>query len=318
MQINEADIKKQHAAKFSIISNSGLILLKVAVGMLTLSVSIIAEAIHSGIDLIAAFIANYSVKKSGEPADSKHPFGHGRVEDISALIEGILILFAAYLILHEAYDKFVTGIELTKPGVGVFIMLLSSVSNWLISGYLFRVSKETGSAALEADAWHLRTDVYTSLGVFAGLSVIALNEFLGGPKWVRRFDPAIAALTALMIVKAGWDISKTAVMNLADLKISDNEELAVKQAIEENSDRYVEFHELRTRRAGPFRYIDLHLVVSRDLHVETAHKLTDHLEEDIKAKLPHTDVIIHLEPCEGNCEACHIKCPTHAHDGDLK
>ena len=318
MQINDADIRKQHAAKFSIISNSGLILLKIAVGIVTASVSIIAEAIHSGIDLIASIIANYSVKKSGQPADSLHPFGHGRIEDISALIEGILILFAAWLIFHEAYDKFAHGVNLTLPGVGVFIMLISSVSNWVISGYLFKVSRETGSSALEADGWHLRTDVYTSIAVFAGLSVITLNGLLKGPAWVRYFDPAIAALTALMIVKAGWDISKTAVMNLADLKISDNEELAVKQAIEENSDRYVEFHELRTRRAGPFKYIDLHLVVSRDLHVDTAHKLTDHLEEDIKAKLPHTDVMIHLEPCEGNCQACHIKCPTHAHDGDLK
>jgi len=311
MQSSELYHKKVHAAKFSIISNSALIGLKVLVGILTLSVSILAEAIHSGIDLIAALIANYSVKTSGKPADDKHQFGHGKVEDISALIEGMLILFAAYLILHEAYSRIIEGVKLSHVGVGVFIMLISSFSNWYISKYLFKISKETDSSALEADAWHLRTDVYTSIGVFLGLSVIALNELFGGPLWIKYLDPLIAAATAVIIIKAGWDISRDAVFNLADIKLSESDEENIRKAIEENSEHYVEFHKLRTRRSGMFKYIDLHLVVYKHMHIDTAHKFTHHLIADIKSKIPNTDIMIQLEPCKSRCRGCHIDCRKH-------
>jgi len=311
MQHDELYNKKVHAAKFSIISNSALIGLKVLVGSLTMSVSIIAEAIHSGIDLVAALIANYSVKTSGKPADDKHKFGHGKVEDISALIEGMLILFAAYLILHEAYNRIIEGVQLSYLGAGIIIMFISSVSNWYISKYLFRIANETSSPALEADAWHLRTDVYTSMGVFAGLAIIALNDLTVKWVWVSHLDPIIAAATAIIITKAGWDISKEAIYNLADIKLSEEEEAIIKYAIEENSEHYLEFHNLRTRRAGMFKYIDLHLVVSKYLHIDKGHQLTHHLMSDIRSKMPNTDITIHLEPCKSSCDGCHISCPKH-------
>lgn len=306
-KLNILNNKKILAAKFSILSNSVLIVGKVIVGTITFSVSIIAEAIHSGIDLIAAIIANYSVKKSAQPADEKHKFGHGKIENISALIEGVLIFFAAYLILHEAYDKVIHGVHLEKLGIGIVIMLVSTISNYLISNYLFKVAKETDSAALGADAWHLRTDVYTSVGVFAALLLI---NFIKIP-YIEYLDPAIAALTAVLITKAGWDISKEAVLNLADMKLPSDEEELIKRAIKENSEKFLEFHNLRTRKAGPYKYIDLHLVVSKELHVDKAHKLTHHLMADIKRKLPNTDVMMHLEPCNAECDNCKIKCPKH-------
>ena len=299
--------KKVFAARFSIISNATLVGLKFFIGIITSSVSIIAEAIHSGIDLVAAIIANYSVRKSVQPPDDSHKFGHGKVENISALIEGMLILFAAYLILHEAYEKIVRPVLLNVLGVGIGIMLISTVSNYYISKYLFKVSKETDSAALEADAWHLRTDVYTSLGVFIGLFLINFVPIKG----IGILDPIVAILTALLIIKAGYNISKDAILNLADIKLPQEQENLIKTAIEENSEKFVTFHNLRTRRAGPYKYIDLHLVVSKDLHVDKAHKLTHHLTADIRNKLKNTDVMIHLEPCDSKCEICKLECSKH-------
>lgn len=296
--------KKVLAAKFSIISNTILLVLKLSIGFITTSVSIIAEAIHSGIDLIAAIITNYSVKTSIKPADEKHKFGHGKVENISALIEGILIFFAAYLILHEVYDRIMHKIQLKTIGVGVGIMFISTISNFFISKYLFKVAKEADSSALEADAWHLRTDVYTSLGVFIGLFIINFVKIKG----IEILDPIVAAITAVLIIKAGWHISKEAVINLADIKLPSEEEELIKMAIEENPEKFIAFHNLRTRKAGAYKYIDLHLVVSKDLHIDKAHKLMHHLSADIKNKLKNTDVMFHLEPCNSKCEECKLKC----------
>jgi cation diffusion facilitator family transporter len=305
--INLNDKKKIFAAKFSIISNTILLVLKLLIGFITTSVSIIAEAIHSGIDLIASIIANYSVKKSSMPPDEKHKFGHGKIENISALIEGVLILFASYLILHEAYDRIIHKTQLKIVGAGVGIMFVSAISNFFISKYLFKVAKEVDSAALEADAWHLRTDVYTSLGVFICLFLINFVKIKG----IEILDPIIAIITAILIIKAGWDISKEAVINLADIKLPKEEEELIKNAINENSGKFIAFHNLRTRKSGTYKYIDLHLVVSKDLHIDKAHELTHHLAADIKNKLKNTDVMFHLEPCNSKCEECKLKCSKH-------
>ncbi|MFH1824548.1 MAG: cation diffusion facilitator family transporter [Candidatus Firestonebacteria bacterium] len=300
----DANKKKVYAAKFSIISNTILLVLKLLTGVITTSVSIIAEAIHSGIDLIASVITNYSVKTSIKPADEKHKFGHGKVENISALIEGMLIFFASYLILHEAYDRIIHKIQLKTLGIGIGIMFVSTISNFFISKYLFKVAKEADSAALEADAWHLRTDVYTSFGVFMGLIFMNFVKIKG----IEIFDPIIAIITAVLIIKAGWDISKEAIINLTDIKLPGEEEKLIKMAIEENPEKFIEFHNLRTRKAGAYKYIDLHLVVSKDLHIDKAHKLMHHLSADIKNKLKNTDIMFHLEPCNSKCEGCRLKC----------
>ena len=305
-QMSELNRKKKFAANFSVISNSGLVVLKLLVGVMSGAVSIIAEAIHSGIDLLAAILARYSVVKSAEPADEKHHFGHGKVESVSALIEGLLIFFAAYLIIHEAYSKIVHGIKIDIIGAGIGVMFISTVANILISRYLFRIAKETKSDALDADAWHLKTDVYTSLGVFVALILI---HFLKGViPHVEYLDPTIAIATAIWISFAAFQITKDAILNLVDTKISEEEEAIVKKAILENSDTFIDFHKLRSRRSGFYTYIDLHLVVSRGLSVDKAHKLTHHIEKDIKKLLRNTDIMFHLEPCNSKCKRCKIRC----------
>lgn len=186
-QDSDLQRRKMAAARLSVYSNSGLILVKLIVGVLSGSVSIISEAIHSGVDLLAAFIALFSVRTSHIPADDIHPFGHGKIENISGTIEALLIFLAAGWIVYEALDKLMNVKPLESLGLAVGVMMVSSAVNWLVSSLLFRVGRESESIALQADAWHLRTDVYTSLGVMASLALI----WLGGGD-LPRCLPAMA------------------------------------------------------------------------------------------------------------------------------
>jgi cation diffusion facilitator family transporter len=296
--------KKIYAAKFSVISNALLVLGKFVTGFVTGSISIISEAIHSSFDLGAAIIANYSVRKASAPADVEHRFGHGKYENVSALLEGILIFFAAYFIFHESYNKLRHGVKLEILDIGIAIMLVSTLANLLISRYLFRVAKETDSAALEADAWHLRTDVYTSAGVLGGLILIRLIRIPG----IEILDPIIAMMTAVVIIRAAYVLSRNAISNLLDVRLPADEEEKILAAIKENTKQFIGFHALRTRKAGSYRYVDLHLVVPSTMSVDEAHKLADHVEKDIESSIENIDIIIHVEPCVDNCDECTIKC----------
>jgi len=183
---------KVSIARLSILSNSFLIVLKLAVGFISGSVSIISEAIHSSMDLIAAVIAFFSVKVSDTPPDSRHPYGHGKVENISGVIEALLIFIAAIWIIIEGVKKLLSNdIKLESIGIGSAVMLVSAVLNAFVSGRLYKVARETKSVALEADALHLKTDVYTSLGVAVGLGLIMLT----GINWL---DPVVAILVAFL------------------------------------------------------------------------------------------------------------------------
>ncbi len=210
------DRLKQNTARLSVISNTGLVLMKFIVGFAIGSVSIISEAIHSSMDLIAAVIAFFSVRKSAEPPDAAHSFGHGKFEDISGLVEALLIFVAAILIIYEAAAKLLghTTVELRPEMIifGIAVMGISALANWYVSHRLFVVAKESESIALESDAWHLRTDVYTSLGVFAGLVLIRLT---GNP----IFDPLFALGVAVVIMKAAYDLTKRSLSDLIDHSI---------------------------------------------------------------------------------------------------
>ncbi len=299
-KIARANEVKRSTARLSIISNTLLVIMKLAVGFAIGSVSIISEAIHSGIDLVAALIAYFSVKKSSEPPDAEHTFGHGKFEDFSGLIEALLIFVAAILIVREAALKLMgEGGELNEGLLiaGIGVMFVSAAANWLVSGRLMKAAKETESIALEADAWHLRTDVYTSLGIFAGLVLINLTGW-------KFLDPLFAIAVALFITKAAYDLTRRSVSDLMDARLPKAEEEKIKSILAEHYLQYAGFHELRTRRSGSDRFMDLHLVVSRNLKINDAHDLSDHLEADLRAEFPRSNVTIHFEPCDGRCAGC--------------
>jgi cation diffusion facilitator family transporter len=293
--------KKSKAALFSIGSNTALILLKLIAGTVTGSVSLIAEAIHSLMDLIAAIIAFISVSVSDRPADKQHQFGHGKAENVSGVIEGLLIIVAAGLIIREAIHKITAGVSLELIEVGIAVMGVSLVVNIFVSRYLYKVSKSTDSLALEADAAHLTTDVMTMAGVFLGLIVVRITGW-------NILDPIIAMAVAALIVKAAVDIIKKSFGGLMDASLPETEQKAIESCLLEHKDRIVEFHRLRTRKAGSLRQIDVHLVIPREMHVAVAHSLCDHLETDIEKLLNNTEVNIHVEPCESACGGCHVAC----------
>ncbi|RXE57179.1 cation transporter [Methanoculleus taiwanensis] len=303
----DADTLKQKTARLSIASNTFLVFAKLGVGIAIGSVGIISEAIHSGIDLVAALIAYFAVRRSSEPPDQCHTFGHGKYESVSGLIEALLIFVAALLIINEAVTTLITGEESLATealGIGIGVMALSAVINWFISARLMRVAKETESIALESDAWHLRTDVYTSLGVFAGLVLIRVTG-------LTILDPLVALGVAVIILKAAFDLTRRSLADIIDRSLPPDEEARIRGIICDHCSDYVGFHALRTRRSGPNRFIDLHLVVARGSSVEESFDLVKHLESDLKTEFPRASVTIRVEPCSGDgCASCDSICPT--------
>jgi cation diffusion facilitator family transporter len=299
---------KEKTARLSVISNSGLVLLKFTVGFAIGSVSIISEAIHSSMDLLAAIIAFFSVRKSAEPPDAGHSFGHGKFEDISGLVEAVLIFIAAILIIREAAMKLMSPeheqILLKTPDLlyaGIAVMAISAAANWYVSQRLMKVATESGSIALEADAWHLRTDVYTSLGVFAGLILIRLTG-------ITLFDPLFAIGVALVIIKAAYELTVKSFSDLIDHSIPERDEKRIREVICEHSSDYAGFHDLRTRRSGPEVFIEFHLVVPGTISVTQSHDLADHLEADLIVEFPRAHITIHIEPCFEGCIRCGPYC----------
>lgn len=294
---------KVKVARLSLLSNSTLIVMKLIVGLLTGSVSIISEAIHSTMDLLAAIIAFFSVKISDKPADSMHPYGHGKIENISGVIESLLIFAASVWIIVESVKKILNPSEIGSIGFGFIVMFISSAINYMVSRKLYKVAKEEDSIALEADALHLKADVYTSLGVGTGLLLI----------WVTKLnflDPVVAIGVAIFILKEAYELLKTAFEPLLDVKLSDEDIKVIEDKIIKYSDVYCNYHNLKTRKSGHMRYIDLHLVFPDETTIKQAHDICDSIEQDIEQSLKHTDIMIHMEASEqaSNCENCKVKC----------
>jgi cation diffusion facilitator family transporter len=289
------------AARTSVISNSLLTAAKLIIGLAIGSIAVVAEAVHSGMDLIAAVMAFLSVRMASQPADDSHPFGHGKFESLSAIIEGALIFAAAIAIIWAAVERLTHGgAEVTLPLAGAAIMAVSTVLNIGVSSMLFRVARTTESPALEADAWHLRTDVYTSAGVLVGMAAIHVAR-AAHLHWASLIDPVAALVVALAIGRAAWNITWRSMHQLTDAILPPSEHRLIQKLIAEHYPQFVNYHSLRSRRAGSERHVDLHLVVPPDTHIEDAHKLCDHLEEDIRRALPNVHVLIHVEP-EGHQE----------------
>jgi cation diffusion facilitator family transporter len=280
--------KKISIARLSIFSNSILILMKLVVGLISGSISIISEAIHSFMDLLASIIAFFSVKISDTPADERHPYGHGKFENVSGVIEAVLIFVAAFWIIYEAVKKLVNPGEIENISYGFIVMLISAIINFIVSRKLYKIAKETESIALEADALHLKTDVYTSAGVAFGLMLIWITGY-------HILDPIIAILVALLILKESVELFMKAYSPLLDISLSGKEVETIKSIINSHCTDRITYHDLRSRKAGNYNYIDFHLNLPENLTVKEAHEICDAIEIDIKSNLKNTEVTIHVE-----------------------
>jgi cation diffusion facilitator family transporter len=292
---------KQKAAGLSVVSNTLLVAAKLVIGIMMGSVSVISEAVHSAMDLMASLIAWFSIREASKPADENHRYGHGKIENISGILEAFLIFIAGIFIIYQAIGRILTGGEIEKLGLGSLVMAGSAIINYFVAAYLFKVAREEDSVALKADAWHLRTDVWTSVGVLLGLVLISLTGW-------TLVDPIVAILVALLIIKASYELIMEAGLNIMDIKLPDEEEAEIFEILQSYSGEVSEYHKLRTRKAGAERHIDLHLVVKRDRNIEDVHNLCNEIERRIRARLSNVQVLIHVEPCSQHCNQCSVEC----------
>jgi cation diffusion facilitator family transporter len=251
-------------------------------------------------DLLAALIALFAVRSSGKPADEEHPYGHGKIENISGTIEALLIFGAALWIIWEAIRKLLHPEAMNEPGWGVAVMLFSAIANFVVSHMLFKVGKETDSVALQADGWHLRTDVYTSAGVMAGLGLIWIAEaLLPNQNW-HWMDPVAAIGVALLITRAAYKLSLESGKDLLDVSLPPEEEQWIREYVT-GLTLIRGFHRLRTRKAGAHRFVQFHLLVNPNMSVSESHDLNDHIVGAIKDRFTDCTVTIHIEPCDATC-----------------
>lgn len=301
--------KKTGVAMLSVASNSVLIVVKLVVGLLIGSVAVLSEAIHSGMDMAASVIALFAVRASSRKPDERHPYGHGKFENVSGVVEALLIFAAAVWIIYEAIQKLLHPQAVDMPVWGVAVMFVSVMLNIFVSRRLFKVGKETDSVALQADAWHLRTDIYTSAGVMLALAVVMIGKAVAPGVDLSWVDPAAAIAVALLILKAAIELTWRSARDLLDVSLPDEDVSWIGEFIASNWPVVRSFHNLQTRKAGPYRFIDFHLVVEDSMSVADAHALGDEIVEAIKARLPDTRVLIHVEPCEYECkQACVAGC----------
>lgn len=292
---------KTRVALLSVASNSVLVAMKIAVGIYIGSVAVISEAIHSGIDLIAAGVALFAVRTSSKPADEKHPFGHGKIENISGTFEAWLIFLAAVWIVYEAVHKLINPAPIETASLGVAVMLVSALVNIIVSRQLFKVGRQTDSIAIQADAWHLRTDVYTSAGIMVGLAIIWWGERFFPQYDLFWIDPLCAIAVAVLIGKAAYDLTKQSAQDLMDASLPE-EEASMRELIKSYHPVIRGFHYLRTRKAGNLRFIEFHIQVDSEMTVNDSHRLSQELARKFKQDFPNSTVTIHIEPCTGECK----------------
>ncbi|MBQ9246338.1 cation transporter [bacterium] len=293
--------KKKFAAKLSIISNIFLTLLKIIAGIMSGSLSIISEAIHSLSDFFASAITYFSVIKSSEPADNDHPYGHGKYEDMAGFIEGGLIIFAAAYIIYESSKKIILGHSgSAENNLGIIVMLIAIVMNFIVSSVLFKTAKETNSISLFADGEHLRTDIYSSLGVLLGLILIKVTGY-------TIIDSIVAILVAVIIYKTGLSISKKASMHLLDHSMP-SEDIEKIKAIIYNYSKHTKLKEnsLKARQTGPSTDIDIILQFPENTSICECHKICDEIEKQIQNLYVNCSISIHAEPIcyKSNCQNC--------------
>jgi cation diffusion facilitator family transporter len=277
----------------------GLILLKIIAGWISGSISVFAQAADSFLDLFAGLVTFFAVRIATKPADEEHPFGHGKVEDMAGVVQGVLIFIAAGLIVYSAVLRIINKTAIELPEAGMAAMVVSMVASILLSRHLLKVSRATGSVVLETNARNITADIYSTAAVLVGLILVRITG-------LNILDPIIAIGIAIYIARIAYDAISKPLLGLVDASLPRSEQAVIRACLAEQGSQIVGFHELRTRRSGNQRYIDLHLVMAKGISIEKAHQVCDLLEADIRLRLPRTNVTIHVEPCDGKCKECPV------------
>jgi cation diffusion facilitator family transporter len=283
-----------------VISNSVLAVMKLAVAMVIGSVSVLSDGLDTSIDVLSAFIAFVGIRVAAKPPDAEHPYGHGKAEYLSGMLESALILGGGGFIVFQAIQRIIVGVELEQVELGIAALAISLVVNVGVSFQLYRVAKRFGSVALEAAAKHRASDMLTSLGVLLGLVAVKLTG-------VDALDPIIALGVALVIFWAGSDIVRKSVAGLMDSRLEDHEEAELTSLMKAEP-HVLDVKHLHTGQVGTYRRIEATVTMCRDLSVGEAHAICDRMEAAMLQKFPKSWITVHVEPCGGEAGSCNGRC----------
>ena len=253
------------------------------------SLALYSDALEGIVNVITAMAATLAVHMAGRPADTRHQYGHHKADYFAAVLEGILILVAAFAILHDVWMSWREPKALTQVGTGLVLNGLATALNGAWGWHLIRRGRELRSPALVADGWHLWTDVATSTGVLLGIGLVLLT----GWRWL---DPLLAALVACYIIWAGWRITRVSMSSLMDEAVTAEIQRRIHAVISDKGSGAIEAHDIRTRTAGRVSYIEFHLVVPGEMSVARSHQICDRLEVALEEAVPGANVLIHVEP----------------------
>jgi cation diffusion facilitator family transporter len=288
------EVSHKNLVRFAWLSTAAAVLtigLKTVAYFLTGSVGLLSDALESLVNLAGGLMAVGMLTVAAQPADERHPYGHSKAEYFSSVVEGALILLAAASIGVAAIHRLMDPKPLEQIGIGLSISILASLVNLGVAVVLLRASKCHESITLKANAHHLLTDVWTSVGVLAGIGAVVLTGW-------TQLDPIVALVVATNIVWTGFRIMRDSVGGLMDAAISAADQQKIRDILEAHLEEGAQYHALRTRQSGAQRFISFHMLVPGDWTVARGHQLIDHIETDLCNALAHVTVFSHLESLE--------------------
>lgn len=293
--------EKTGAAMSSVAAAVALTGLKIIVGLATGSLGILAEAAHSALDLVAALVTYLAVRVSDKPADEEHTYGHGKVENLSALFETILLLVTCAWIIYEAIQRlFFRTVEIELSVWAFAVMAISIVVDYSRSRILYRAARKYNSQALEADALHFSTDIWSSSVVILGLAGVFISERVAGLTWLHQADATAALVVALIVIYVSVELGMRTIKGLLDTAPAGAAERI--KPLAESIPGVMDCHRVRVRYSGAQIFVDAHILVDPNQDITTVHRLTEKVEQAVRELLPGADVTVHPEPDEGSGE----------------
>jgi cation diffusion facilitator family transporter len=283
-------MRKRQAAFIAIFGGVAILFIKLLAYFVSNSVALLSDALESIVNIAASGLMLFSVWVSERPADDSHNYGHQKIEEISCFLEGLFIIVAALLIVYEGAGRLFSGVlpDRLNLNLAIGISIAATALNGLLSWFLARTAKKSGSMALEGDAKHLLSDVVSSAAVWVGLFIFELTGW--GP-----VDAILAFAVAALVGRIGFSLAFKACQHLMDNACKE-EEAKIREVLLRHKFRFIDFHDMKTRRNGNMVFAELHLSVDGSLSVNEAHELTDHLENELKEELPNANLTIHVEP----------------------
>src|SRR5512136_2025494 len=302
MTTQEASKEKRSAALSSVFAAVGLTTFKIIVGLLTNSLGIMAEAAHSALDLVAALMTFFAVRVSDRPADKEHNFGHGKVENLSALFETLLLLATSGWIIYEAIQRLFFVTVKVAASIWSFIVMGTSIAiDYTRSRILYRAARKYKSQALEADALHFSTDIWSSSVVILGLIGLTVARFVPGLDWMHKADSVAALVVAVIVIYVSGELGYRTIASLLDTAPKG---LADKvESVAAGVTGVVDAHAVRIRSSGAHTFIDMHVTMNGNLTLNAAHDATETIENAVRELISPADVTVHVEPAKGKMKS---------------